>query len=144
MKNLANCTPREFLKQTYRIKKSVEKWLELTDLLNMRKNMPTLIPLKNLEGDAKQKAQEENRKLVTKQLTKNMMDMLDKAMDQYADETIEIIALCCFVEPEDADNHTMSEYLSALGDLISDEGVISFFTSLAQLDQTGTKIVSKR
>ena len=50
MKNLANCTPREFLKQTYRIKKSVEKWLELTDLLNMRKNMPTLIPIKNMEG----------------------------------------------------------------------------------------------
>ena len=32
MKNLANCTPREFLKQTYRLKKCVEKWLQETDL----------------------------------------------------------------------------------------------------------------
>ena len=81
---------------------------------------------------------------MTKQLTKNLMDMLDKAMDQYADETIEIIALCCFVEPEDADNHTMSEYLSALSELLADEGVVSFFTSLAQWDQMDMRIVSNR
>lgn len=144
MKNLANCTPREFFKQTYRIKKSVEKWLELTDVLNIRKNMPTMIPVKNLEGEAKQRAQEENKKLVRNQIKKNLLDILDKVMDEYADETIEILALCCFVEPEDADNHSMSEYLNALGDLIADEGVINFFTSLAQLDQSSTKIVSKQ
>lgn len=144
MKNLANCTPREFFKQTYRIKKSVEKWLELTDVLNIRKNMPTMIPVKNLEGEAKQRAQEENKKLVRNQIKKNLLDILDKVMDEYADETIEILALCCFVEPEDADNHSMSEYLNALGDLIADEGVINFFTSLAQLDQGNTKIVSKQ
>ena len=39
-------------------------------------------------------------------------------------------------EPEDAENHTMSEYLSSIGDLLSDQGVMNFFTSLAQLDQT--------
>ena len=144
MKNLANCTPREFFKQTYRIKKSVEKWLELTDVLNIRKNMPTMIPVKNLEGEAKQRAQEENKKLVRNQIKKNLLDILDKVMDEYADETIEILALCCFVEPEDADNHSMSEYLNALGDLIADEGVINFFTSLAQLDQSNMRIVSKK
>lgn len=144
MKNLANCTPREFLKQTYRIKKSAEKWLELTDILNIRKNMPTLIPVKNLEGEAREKAQAENKKLLSKQITKNLMDIMDKILDEHADETIEILSLCCFVEPEDADNHTMSEYLASLGELLADEGVMSFFTSLAQLEQRDTKTVSKR
>ena len=143
MKNLANCTPREFLKQTYRIKKSAEKWLELTDILNIRKNMPTLIPVKNLEGEAREKAQAENKKLLSKQITKNLMDIMDKILDEHADETIEILSLCCFVEPEDADNHTMSEYLASLGELLADEGVMSFFTSLAQLEQRDTKTVSK-
>lgn len=142
MKNLANCTPREFLKQTYRIKKHVEKWLELTDIMNIRKNIPTLIPVKNLEGEAKQKAQEENKKLVQKQVTKNLMDILDKIMDEYSDETVELLALCCFIEPDDVDNHSMSEYLDALGELLSDKGVINFFTSLAQLEVNGT--VSKQ
>lgn len=144
MKNLANCTPREFLKQTYRIKKSAEKWLELTDILNIRKNMPTLIPVKNLEGEAREKAQAENKRLLSKQITKNLMDIMDKILDEHADETIEILSLCCFVEPEDADNHTMSEYLASLGELLADEGVMSFFTSLAQLEQRDTKTVSNR
>lgn len=37
MKNLANCTPSEFLKQTNKIKKSVEKWLKATDIMEIRK-----------------------------------------------------------------------------------------------------------
>lgn len=144
MKNLANCTPKEFLRQTFRIKKIVEKWVNDIDLMNIRNNVPTLIPTKNLEGEAKKKAQEENKKLMSKQLMNNFMGLLDKALDQYADETVEILALCCFVEPEDAENHTMSEYLSALSELMADEGVISFFTSLAQWDQTSMKVVSKQ
>lgn len=144
MKNLANCTPREFLKQTFRIKKCAAKWLAETDILNIRKNIPDLIPTTNLTGDAKEKAIAENKKLMSKQLVKNFMDMLDKILDENADDTVELLALCCFIEPEDADNHTMSEYLESIGELLSDNGVISFFTSLAQLDQTDTKIVSKR
>jgi hypothetical protein len=44
MKNLANCTPREFLKQTSKIKGSVEKWLKVTDVMNIRKRMPKALP----------------------------------------------------------------------------------------------------
>lgn len=136
MKNLANCTPREFLKQTYRIKKCAENWLKSTDILNIRKNVPELQTTKGLTGEAKEKADAENKKIISKYVMNNLMDMLDKVLDEYADETIELLALCCFVEPEDADNHTMSEYLSSIGELLSDQGVLSFFTSLAQLDQT--------
>ena len=36
MKNLANCTPREFLRQTNRIRKAAARWLERTDALAIR------------------------------------------------------------------------------------------------------------
>ena len=136
MKNLANCTPKEFLKQTYRIKKCAENWLKETDLLNIRKNVPDLQSIKGLTGEEREIAIAANKKIMSKQIMANFMDMLDKVLDEHADETIELLALCCFVEPEDAENHTMSEYLSAIGDLLSDQGVMNFFTSLAQLDQT--------
>jgi hypothetical protein len=42
MKNLANCKPSEFLKQTNRIRKSVSKWLTDTDIANIRKRMPNI------------------------------------------------------------------------------------------------------
>ena len=135
MKNLANCTPKEFLKQTYRIKKCAENWLKETDLLNIRKNVPDLQSIKGLTGEEREIAIAANKKIMSKQIMANLMDMLDKVLDEHADETIELLALCCFVEPEDADNHTMSEYLDSIGELISDQGVLNFFTSLAQLDQ---------
>ena len=136
MKNLANCTPREFLKQTYRIKKSAENWLKDTDILNIRKKVPNLQAVKGLTGEEKEKVLAENKKIMSKQIMSNLMEMLDKVLDEHADETIEVLALCCFVEPEDADNHTMSEYLDSIGELLSDQGVMNFFTSLAQLEQT--------
>ena len=40
MKNLANCKPSEFLVQTNKIRKSVEKWLKITDIMNIRKVVP--------------------------------------------------------------------------------------------------------
>jgi hypothetical protein len=44
MKNLANCKPSEFLSQTNKIRKSVEKWLKLTDIINIRKRIPVGMP----------------------------------------------------------------------------------------------------
>lgn len=144
MKNLANCTPKEFLKQTYRIKNAVEKWLKDIDLSSIRANVPKLTPVTGLEGEELEKVKAENRKIMSKQIMENGMKILDNVMDKYADETVEILALCCFVEPSEAESHTMSEYLESIGDLLSDKGVLSFFTSLAQLQLPNTQVVSNR
>lgn len=144
MKNLANCTPKEFLKQTYRIKSAVEKWLKDIDLSSIRANVPKLTPVTGLEGEELEKVKVENRKIMSKQIMENGMKILDNVMDKYADETVEILALCCFVEPSEAESHTMSEYLESIGDLLSDKGVLSFFTSLAQLQLPNTQVVSNR
>lgn len=144
MKNLANCTPREFLAQTFKIKKSVKEWLDVNDIMTIRKRKPELVNTKGLSDDEYEKALQENKLRIQAQSRKNVNDILDKMLDKNAEKTLELLALCCFVEPEDVDNHTMSEYLECLGELISDRGVISFFTSLAQLEQTNSGIVSKQ
>jgi len=145
MKNLANCTPREFFAQSVKIKKSVEEWLDVTDIMELRKTKPeNLINLDGLTGEERQKAIETNKKLWKAQSKKNLSTLFDKMLDENAEKTIEVMALCCFVDPADIDNHTMSEFLKAIGELMSDEGVISFFISLVQLGQTDIGIVPKQ
>lgn len=135
MKNLANCEPKEFLTQTFKIKKAAERWLKDIGFSEIRRTLPELIDIKNLTGEEREKAIAENKERIRKQSFQNLMTILDKAMDENVDETVEVLALACFVDPKDAGKYTMSEYLKAIGELISDEGVISFFTSAAQLAQ---------
>lgn len=134
MKTLANCTPREFLKQTNRIRISAEKWLTATKILEIRKRMPELpAPVETKDRADLQKAIEERKEAFAKQTRENLFAMLEAMLETNAEETLELLALCCFVEPEDVDNHTMSEYLVSIGELLNDAGVISFFDSLVRL-----------
>lgn len=128
MKNLANCTPREFLVQTNKIRKSVAEWLTLTKIKEIRKNLP------EIKADA---TDEERRKATNEQVKKNLMAILDSVLEEHPDETAELLGLLCFVEPEDIDNHKMSEFLGQFSEIISCEEVLSFFISLAQLGNKG-------
>lgn len=124
MKNLANCKPSEFLVQTNKIRKSVNKWLTDTDIMNIRKRMP------KLSANASQADKDEALRAQAKE---NWNAILDAMLDEYPDETLEVLALICFVKPEEFDNHTVSEYLSSINEMINDEAVVVFFTSLAKL-----------
>ena len=137
--NLANCKPSEFLRQSYKIKKSVENWLKVTDIANIRKEMPklTVIPKDANEAERKE-IFEANRAKVREQATKNAMAILDEVMDKHADETLEILALCCFIEPDEVDNYPIDFYLKNFTEIISNKTVIDFFISLAQLGQMNT------
>lgn len=140
MKNLATCKPSEFLKQTNRIKRSAEKWLTETDILSIRKRMPELVKIDYTtmsESDI-EKVKEENKKRVADQAMKNLSVILDEIMEMHPDETLELLALLCFVEPEDVDSHPMCEYLDAIREMIMNEAVLGFFTSLRRLGLTGT------
>ena len=143
MKNLANCKPSEFLAQTFKIKKSVQEWLDVTELLKIRQNTPALKPLEGLSDEEKAKAKAENEKATSDQLKKNLDLILDRMLNENAEKTLEILALCCFVEPKDVDNYPMSDYLKNIGDLLADESVMSFFLSLAQLGMKNMASVSK-
>lgn len=125
MKNLANCKPSEFLKQTNRIRKSVANWLSITNVMEIRKRRPTI---------EKGMSDEEIKKARENQIHDNMMSLLDSILDEHPQETLELLALLCFVEPKDVDKHPISEYLQSFSELISNQSVVSFFISLAQLD----------
>ena len=124
MKNLANCKPSEFLRQTNKIRKSVSKWLTDTDIMNIRKRKT------NIPDDA---TEEERARAIEEQVKENASDMLDAIMDEHPDETLELLALLCFVEPEHVDDYAVTDYLESFNEIINNKTVLSFFTSLMRL-----------
>lgn len=124
MKNLANCKPSEFLAQTNKIRKSVSKWLTDTDVMNIRQTMP------NIPDDA---TDEERDIAMKKQAKENLNLMLDAVLEDHPDETLELLALLCFVDVKDVDNYEVSEYLKSFNELINNKTVLDFFISLMRL-----------
>lgn len=124
IKSIANCKPTEFLKQTNAIRHYVEKWLKDIKFADIRKRLPT-IP----EGAT----EEEKKELIAAQSRKNFSEMLDSALDQHPEETLGVLALCCFLPVEEADNQPMYFYIEAIADLIESEAVMRFFISLVKL-----------
>ena len=138
MKNLANCKPSEFLKQTNRIKKSLEKWMTDIDLKKIRSQLPEVTDIpKDADDITRKRIIEENKQKMKDQAYKNLSKIIDSALGEYPDETLEVLALLCFVEPENVDDYSMSEYITALTELITDEAVINFFISFSRLGQIG-------
>ena len=127
MKNLANCKPSEFLTQTNRIRKSVSKWLTDTDIMNIRKRMP------QLPAGATEKEIEE---ATLEQAKENLSAMLDAVLDEHPEETLELLALLCFVEPSHVDDYEVTDYLVSFNDLINNKAVLNFFLSLMRLANT--------
>lgn len=145
MKNLANCTPVEFLVQTNKIRHVVEEWLDLTKVLEIRKHRADLLPLKDNATDKERiEVEEENNKRIREQAKKNISDMLDVALEENAEKTMEVIAMMCFVEKNDINNHKITAYLKEFGEMISDEDILDFFISLMRLGEKGIIGQSKR
>ena len=125
-KNLANCKPSEFLRQTNRIRHYVQKWMDITDIPNIRKKLP-IIP-----DDA---TDEERKRLLREQSMKNLNEMLDAAMEEHPEETMGVLALACFIPAEEADEHPMDFYFESISQIMESEGAIRFFISLVSLAQ---------
>lgn len=135
MKTLATCTPREFLRQTNKIRKSVKNWLTLTQIMEIRKRMPNPAPDED---------EETRKKALQEQAAANINAMLDAAMEDHPDETAELLGLLCFIEPDDLDNHSVSELLGGFAEMLQCTEVVDFFTSLMQLGTISTSGPAKR
>ena len=129
MKTLANCKPSEFLRQTNKIRKVVANWLDVTDILNIRKRKPVVTT---------EMTDEERKLAYAEQAKENLNAILDACLEQYPEETLKVLGYLCFVEPEDVDNHPISEYIKAFTEIMNDEAVAGFFFSLTKLAQTDT------
>lgn len=134
MKTLATCSPVEFLVQTNKIRRSVESWLTLTKVMEIRKRLPEL-PQGAKPEDVKKARQE--------QAKKNFSSILDSVLEEHPQETAELLGMLCFIEPDDLGNHSMLEIISSVNELIASPEVLSFFTSLTQLVQTVTSDTAK-
>lgn len=139
MKNLANCSPVEFLRQTNKIRHAAQSWLKDTKILEIRKNKASLIELTDdMSEEEKTDAIETNKQKARSQAMTNISDMLDVALDTHAEQTLELLALMCFVEPEDVDKYKPTAYIKEFGEMISDKDILDFFLSLIRLEQTVT------
>lgn len=143
MKTLVNCTPTEFFSQTNKIRKSAEKWLKDTNILEIRRHGPEDLPKisDDMSVEDKEKILSERKEIIRKTALANLSEMFNVIIGEYPQETIELMALCCFIEPEDADNYTMSEYLANFNEILSDEAVLGFFSSLGLLGVENTSDV---
>ena len=121
MKNLANCKPSEFLRQTNLIRKAVSKWLTDTDIASIRRRMPDIPDTAT---------DEEKQEAIQKQARENFGVIMDVILDEYPDETLELLALMCFVEPDHVDDYPISDYMESVTELMQNQAVISFFISL--------------
>ena len=146
MKNLATCTPVEFLRQTNKIRKSVESWLKETKIMEIRKNKPLgLIEItETMSAEERKDAEERNLDLYREQAMKNISKMLDVALDECAEQTLEVLGLMCFVDPDKVNECKPTALIKEFGEMIADEDILDFFTSLMQLDQTGIFEQSKK
>ena len=139
MKNLANCSPVEFLRQTNKIRHAAQSWWKDTKILEIRKNKASLIKITDDMSDTeKADAIETNKQKARSQAMQNISDMLDVALDTHAEQTLELLALMCFVEPEDVDKYKPTAYIKEFGEMISDKDILDFFSSLMRLEQTAT------
>lgn len=123
MKTLAHCSPKEFLVQTNKIRKSVSNWLTLTGIMEIRKNLPDLPD--NISDEDREEA-------LNAQMQTNLQAILDAILDEHPEETAELLGLLCFIEPDDLENHEMTEILASVSDIIGSPEVIGFFTSLVK------------
>ena len=129
MKNLANCSVREFLAQSNKIRKNVSNWLELTQVMEIRKNKPVF-------NDSM--TEDERKEAVRKQAKDNLNKMLDSMLEMHMEETADLLGLMCFIEPQDLDNYKMTDLLASYNEMLECEPVIDFFTSLVRLVNKNT------
>lgn len=118
MKHLANCAPTEFMAQCVKLRRPFQDWLEKTGIPEIRQRKP--------EGFDAMKPEEQASALM-EQGAENIGDILAAAMEKDPHGTAEIMALCCFTEPEDVDKHPMPEYLDAIIEMFTNKAVRGFF-----------------
>lgn len=145
MKNLANCTPTEFLTQTNKIRKSVYGWLKLTDIMNIRQKRPKLTPLSNeMSDEERTQVILDNKEAMKEQARENFSLMLDKMLDDYPEQTLEVIGLINFIDKSDLDNYKMVDLMANTLEMFEDEAVMGFFGLLMRLGSKNTSSVAQK
>jgi hypothetical protein len=141
MKNLATCKPSEFIAQTAKIKGALASWIKAIDLMNIRATQPKyeVFPL---DSTPEQRAEiiKKNAELQKQQTMENLSKILDNMLVEHPQETLNVLALCCFVEPEHVDDYSISDYMSCVMEMMQNKSVMDFFSLLAQMQTVAKSI----
>ena len=135
MKTLANCSTREFLVQTNKMRFKVERFIKLLDL---KKYKDEIISIKNARNGEKKIQPVE----IVKMLYPIFSDILTSCFETDIDLTFEIVALATFQTVEDVEKMQPNEIIEIFNAIISSKRVIDFFTSSAKLAGSVSGIIS--
>lgn len=135
IKTLSTCTDIEFLRQTNKIRHAVKEWLDVTDIMKVYCRTADIEEIPVGDEAKAEVIREKNKKLIRDQFMKNLDEILDSILEKHPEETLKVLRLCCFVDPDD-DSHKVTYYLGAFSQMMGDQDVIDFFTSLINLGQT--------
>lgn len=124
MRTIANLTGPEFLRAINRTRHAVEKLMETTGVLKIRKNVP------QFTGE---ETPEERQEMERAQIKKNLNDILDNLLETYPDETFECIMALCVLDDGEPEPDGIELAMAAFS-LISDKRVLDF---LSQLGKSG-------
>ena len=129
-KTLLTCTPREFLVQTNRMKKAVEQWATATDIKKLFSQKADGI--ESLTGDETRDTaiKERNTERVQAQRRLNLSAIMDAALEEHTDETLEIIAMMFFMSVEELNKLQAREMMVSLNAMLNDEAIVGFFSTL--------------
>jgi hypothetical protein len=130
MKTLANCSDVEFLRQTNKIRKYAEKWLKDTGILDIRNQETPKLP--------EDMSEDEKRDALREHAHGRLNAMLDAALETHAEETAGLLRLMCFVEPQDDKTLKMPQIMSAAAEMMNNQDILDFFTSLGRLGLMNT------
>ena len=123
MKTIANCTPAEFLAQSWRIYKDVRDLLMDVDAASIRKKQPKL--------SGKETAEERDA-LIREQAKANLVEILQAMLEKHPQETARIMGLLCFIPEKELDKHSGIELLAPVVEILQNEEIVRFFSSLAK------------
>lgn len=135
MKTLANCSTREFLVQTNKMRLKVERFIKLIDL---KKYKDEIISIKNARNGEKKIQPVE----IVKMLYPIFSDIFTSCFETDIDLTFEIVALATFQTVEDVEKMQPNEIIEIFNAIISSKRVIDFFTSSVKLAGSVSGIIS--
>ena len=122
MRTIASLNGAEFLRAINRTRYAVEKLLNVTGVMKIRKNIPAFTGTETAE---------ERAEMERAQVKKNLNDMLDSLLETYPEETYEcIMALCVLDEGEPEPDGI--ELIMAAFSLIGDKRVLDFLSALGK------------
>ena len=132
MKNLSNCTGVEFLKQTNKIRHAVKSWITEMNFKEIRSKKPDLIVLTtSMTEKEMEAAKEENMRRTKAQAKANIDEMLDIALEKEPEKTLKVLSLMCFMEDDaNIDAVMATELLANFAEMVGNEAVLGFFSSL--------------